>query len=33
MKYAEELLAARGGAPAYAWPPHPGDYKCRVIEL
>lgn len=33
MKYAEELLAAHGGAPAYAWPPHPGDYKCRVIEL
>ena len=33
MKYAEELLAAHDGAPAYAWPPHPGDYKCRVIEL
>ena len=33
MKYAEELLAAHAGAPAYEWPPHPGDYKCRVIEL
>lgn len=33
MKYAEELLAAHDGAPAYEWPPHPGDYKCRVIEL
>ena len=33
MKYAEELLAAHDGAPAYEWPPHPSDYKCRVIEL
>ena len=33
MKYAEELLAAHDGASAYEWPPHPGDYKCRVIEL
>nr|WP_317429615.1 glycosyltransferase family 9 protein [uncultured Mitsuokella sp.] len=33
MKYAEELLAAYQAEPAYKLPPHPGDYKCRVIAL
>ncbi len=33
MKYSEELLKTYGGKPARELPPHPGDYKCRVIEL
>ena len=33
MKYSQELLETYGGKPARELPPHPGDYKCRVIEL
>ncbi len=33
MKYSEELLKTYGGKQARELPPHPGDYKCRVIEL
>ena len=33
MKYVHQLLAETGGRPAYTLPEHPGQYKCRVIEL
>ena len=33
MEYADELLEKYGGMPAYRLPLHPGDYKCRVIDL
>lgn len=33
LKYVDELLEMYGGRPALELVPHPGDYKCRVIEL
>ncbi|MCR5757030.1 MAG: glycosyltransferase family 9 protein [Selenomonas sp.] len=33
MHYAEALLEKFQGKPAYALPPHKGNYQCHVIEL
>ena len=33
MECVDELLEKFGGEPAYKLPLHPGDYKCRVIDL
>ena len=32
MKYAEELLAANHGQPAFRLPADSGSHQCRVIE-
>lgn len=33
LQYAEELLEAYGGRPAYRLPEHYGQYECRVVEV